>query len=124
MAWGTAGQTASRFSTAAAGAAGEIEDQGAIADSADGAREHGEGSFGQAGGAHGFTEAGDDAIEHLLGRLRSNIARRKPVPPVVTMRSVSPESDHVEGTGDERLLVGDQRAVVAISTCMLGEPVG
>ncbi len=59
------------------GAAGEIQNQSAIADSTDGAGEHGEGSLGEAGGAHGFAEARDDAIENLQRRLGGNIARRE-----------------------------------------------
>src|SRR5208282_1031484 len=71
--WGTIGRIALEFADGvgnggpdgfeifhgSSGTAGEIEDEGAIADSADGARDDGEGSFGEAGGAHGFAEARD-----------------------------------------------------------------
>lgn len=90
------------------GAAGEIQNQGAIANPTDGAGEHGEGSFGKTGGTHGLAESGDDAIENLQGRLRGNVAGREPGAAggedEIGFAGVRPL---LEGTGDEWLLVGD-----------------
>ena len=105
------------------GAAGKIQNQGALANSADGAGEHGVWSFAEAGGAHGFAEAGDDAVENLQRRLRRNVARRDAGAAggqnQIRIAGVRPLRN---GIGDEGLLVGNHRRGGDFDAA-LGEPV-
>ncbi len=91
------------------GGAGKIQDEGALADSADGAREHGMRSLGEAGGTHGFAEAGDDTVEDLQRGFRCDVARREAGAAggedEIGCVGVCPVA---QGVGNERLLVGHE----------------